>query len=312
MPPILQLLRPADWVKNVFVLPALIFSLPRMVEDGVEITAALWATLAAVAGFCATASGFYAINDTLDAASDRQHPVKCQRPIASGAVSARTGLVLGVLLPPVSILAAFSFDPGLGWILLAYGILQVLYNLGLKRCHGLDVMALAGGFTLRAAGGAAAIDRPISVWLLLEVFFLTLFLAFIKRQCDLQIAKNSNAEGWKSPAGYHDEHELDWGTCLSGGLAVVVFVMYATSGHARQVLGPGAEGLVFLTPFVISALLRFHRRAREGASDSPLAAVLDDRIMFLSAGAFGLGLAVLLAFPELREALDGILMTSSE
>ena len=71
--------------------------------------------------------------------------------------------------------------------------------------------------------------------------------------------------------GYHDEHELDWGTGLAGGLAVVVFVMYATSGHAREVLGPGSEGLVFLTPFVISALLRFHRRACEGASDSPLA-----------------------------------------
>ena len=173
-------------------------------------------------------------------------------------------------------------------------------------------MALAGGFTLRAAGGAAAIDRPISVWLLLEVFFLTLFLAFIKRQCDLQTAKNNNAEEWKSPAGYHDEHELDWGTGLAGGLAVMVFVMYATSGHAREVLGPGSEGLVFLTPFVISALLRFHRRAREGASDSPLAALLEDRIMLLSACSFGLGLVGLLAFPDLREALDGILMTSPE
>ena len=100
-------------------------------------------------------------------------------------------------------------------------------------------MVLAGGFTLRAAG-AAAIDRPISVWLLLEVFFLTLFLAFIKRQ-DLQTAKNNHAEEWQSPAGYHDEHELDWGTGSAGGLAVVVFVMYATTGHAREVLGPGLK-----------------------------------------------------------------------
>ena len=178
----LRLLRPVDWVKNVFVLPALVFSLPRMVQDGVELMPALWATLAAVAGFCATASGFYAINDALDVTSDRKHPVKCRRPIASGAISVRTGLAVGVLLPALSILTAFSIDVGLGWILLAYGMLQVLYNLGLKRCHGLDVMVLAGGFTLRAAAGAAAIDRPISVWLLLEVFFLTLFLAFIKRQ----------------------------------------------------------------------------------------------------------------------------------
>ena len=283
-----------------------------MVQDGSDVMAATWATAAAVVGFCATASGFYAINDALDAESDRQHPVKCRRPIASGAVSVRTGLILGAMLPPAAIAAAFGLNTGLGWILLAYGVLQVLYNLGLKRCHGLDVMALAGGFTLRAAAGAAAIDRPISVWLLLEVFFLTLFLAFIKRQCDLQTAKKSGAQEWKSPAGYHDEHELDWGTGLAGGLAVVVFVMYATSGHARQVLGPGAEALVFLTPFVISALLRFHRRAREGASDSPLAALLEDRIMALSAGSFVLGLAVLLVVPDLRQALDGLLMTSPE
>ena len=102
------------------------------------------------------------------------------------------------------------------------------------------------------------------------------------------------------------------GQAWRGGLAVVVFVMYATSGHAREVLGPGAEGLVFLTPFVISALLRFHRRAREGASDSPLAALAEDRIMLLSAGSFALGLAALLAFPDLRQALDGILMNSPE
>ena len=106
-----------------------------MVQDGAEIVPALWTTLAAVAGFCATASGFYAINDALDAKSDRQHPVKCRRPIASGAISVRTGLVIGVVLPPLSILAAYSIDAGLGWILLAYGMLQVFYNLGLKRCH---------------------------------------------------------------------------------------------------------------------------------------------------------------------------------
>ena len=106
VPPILQLLRPADWVKNVFVLPALVFSLPRMVQDGAEIVPALWATLAAVAGFCATASGFYAINDALDAKIDRQHPVKCRRPIASGAISVRTGLVMGVVLFVVVVLRA--------------------------------------------------------------------------------------------------------------------------------------------------------------------------------------------------------------
>ena len=151
-----------------------------MLQDGTEIVPALWSTLAAVAGFCATASGFYAINDALDAKSDRQHPVKCQRPIASGAISVRTGLMMGVLLPPLSILAAGSIDASLGWILFAYGMLQVFYNLGLKRCHGLDVMVLAGGFTLRAAAGAAAIDRPISVWLLLEVFFLNILIHNIK------------------------------------------------------------------------------------------------------------------------------------
>lgn len=280
---LIRVMRPGDWAKNVFVLPAVVFS-DKLSEPGAIVQAAV-----AFAAFCLLSSGFYAINDVLDAERDRAHPIKRQRPVASGAVSPRAAVTLGV--------ACALAGLGLGWmvnlplvaILLSYAVLQVLYNALLKRVVFVDVVAIAIGFSLRAAAGAVAIEVEMSIWLLLCVFFLCLYLGFVKRLCDISSAAQAHDIVWRPSAPYNDRDELNWLLGISAVLAVVAYLMYTLSSHAWELFGARALGLALLSPLVLIAIHRFYRRARQGTSDSPLSALRQDRAVLAAVVLFVLG-----------------------
>ena len=178
----LRLMRPTDWLKNLLVLAALVF--------GSKLT--LWmdfrAAAAATVAFTLLSAGFYAINDALDRVSDRSHPLKRHRPVATGAISAGNATLFGVVLIAAGLAGAFVISMKVGLVLILYTLLQVIYNAGLKRIALYDVATLAIGFVLRAAAGAAAIHAHISVWFMLGVYFLCLYLGFIKHMADLTSA----------------------------------------------------------------------------------------------------------------------------
>jgi 4-hydroxybenzoate polyprenyltransferase len=312
----LKLMRPGDWTKNIFVLPALVFSLPSdLAADGDPasiVLPLLIRTLAAFAAFCLISSGFYAINDVLDAEEDRQHPVKRRRPVASGAIPAGRAVVLGVILIALSLALAALVNWLLVLVLMLYAALQASYNLRLKRVMLVDVVAVATGFALRATAGAVAIEVRISVWLLLCVFFLCLFLGFIKRLCDLSSAAKAGDEDWKSPAGYDDRMELNWLLGISAMLAIVTYLMYALSIHARALFGSRAIGFALLSPLVVITIHRFYRRASRGDSDSPLAALLEDRVVFVSVLLFSAGVVVTLFVPAVQQVLDELFIAEPE
>ena len=280
---LIRVMRPGDWAKNVFVLPAVVFS-DKLSEPGAIVQAA-----AAFAAFCLLSSGFYAINDVIDAERDRAHPIKRQRPVASGAVSPRAAVMLGV--------ACALAGLGLGWmvnlplvaILLSYAVLQVLYNALLKRVVFVDVVAIAIGFSLRAAAGAVAIEVEMSIWLLLCVFFLCLYLGFVKRLCDISSAEQAHDIVWRPAAPYDDRNELNWLLGISAVLAVVAYLMYTLSSHAWELFEARALGLALLSPLVLIAIHRFYRRARQGTSDSPLSALRQDRAVLAAVVLFVLG-----------------------
>ena len=280
---LIRVMRPGDWAKNVFVLPAVVFS-DKLSEPGAIVQAAV-----AFAAFCLLSSGFYAINDVLDAERDRAHPIKRQRPVASGAVSPRAAVTLGV--------ACALAGLGLGWmvnlplvaILLSYAVLQVLYNALLKRVVFVDVVAIAIGFSLRAAAGAVGIEVEMSIWLLLCVFFLCLYLGFVKRLCDISSAAQAHDIVWRPSAPYNDRDELNWLLGISAVLAVVAYLMYTLSSHAWELFGARALGLALLSPLVLIAIHRFYRRARQGTSDSPLSALRQDRAVLAAVVLFVLG-----------------------
>lgn len=312
MPALIRLLRPGDWTKNVFVLPALVFSLPALVEEGTPaLVAALVASAEAFVLFCLMASGFYAINDVIDAEKDRGHPVKRLRPVASGAVAPSLALATGATLIALALGGAALLDPLLLVVLLAYALLQVGYNLGVKRVMFVDVVALATGFALRATAGAVAIDVKISAWLLLCVFFLCLYLGFIKRLCDLSSAEASGDATWTSPAGYDDRMELTWLLCVSAVLAMVTYLMYALSEHAWNLFQSRSIGFALLSPLVLITIHRFYRRASRGRSDSPLAA-LRDRAVIASIALFAIGVLVTLLVPQVQQALDRLFVALPE
>lgn len=280
---LIRVMRPGDWAKNVFVLPAVVFS-DKLSEPGAIVQAAV-----AFAAFCLLSSGFYAINDVLDAERDRAHPIKRQRPVASGAVSPRAAVTLGLTCALAGL--------GLGWmvnlplvaILLSYAVLQVLYNALLKRVVFVDVVAIAIGFSLRAAAGAVAIEVEMSIWLLLCVFFLCLYLGFVKRLCDISSAAQAHDIVWRPSAPYNDRDELNWLLGISAVLAVVAYLMYTLSSHAWELFGARALGLALLSPLVLIAIHRFYRRARQGTSDSPLSALRQDRAVLAAVVLFVLG-----------------------
>jgi len=310
MHPWIRLLRPADWVKNVFVLVPIVFWLPGAGRgsDPAVVQAKSVAELFAFVAFCLAASSWYCINDALDAADDRLHPIKRRRPVASGQVSALTAVVLGLTVGGAAIGVAAAVSAALVWAVVAYLALQALYNIGLKRLIFVDAATIATGFSMRAVAGALAIEVPVSIWLLLCVFFLTLYLAFIKRMCDLSSSRRAGSTDWRPRAGYADAGELNWLLSISAGLTVLMFLMYTLSGHAQGLFGVRAFGLAMLTPLVLIVVHRFYHRAMQGLSDSPLEALRTDRVVLVSVVLFGVGVWLSLYAKGIDDALRRALL----
>ncbi len=304
-------MRPGDWTKNSFVLLAFIFWAANAVrtEGTDEVVSRGLDALRAFAAFSLAASGFYAINDAIDAEKDRQHPVKSRRPVASGAVSRGFAVGLGVVLEACALALAATLSKELVAAVALYGVLQLFYNLKLKRIPVVDVTTIATGFALRAAAGAVAIDVRISVWLVLCVFFLCLYLGFIKRMCDLVSAERAQS-AWKPSADYRGRDELQWLLGISAVMTVLMYLSYTLSDHAQSLFGPRATGLALLAPLVLIAIHRFWRRANEGSSDSPLDALRSDAVVLSAILLFVALLGVVLFVPLAATALDGVFLSN--
>ena len=304
-------MRPGDWTKNSFVLLAFIFWAANAVrtEGTDEVVLRGLDALRAFAAFSLAASGFYAINDAIDAEKDRQHPVKSRRPVASGAVSRGFAVGLGVVLEACALALAATLSKELVAAVALYGVLQLFYNLKLKRIPVVDVTTIATGFALRAAAGAVAIDVRISVWLVLCVFFLCLYLGFIKRMCDLVSAERAQS-AWKPSADYRGRDELQWLLGISAVMTVLMYLSYTLSDHAQSLFGPRATGLALLAPLVLIAIHRFWRRANEGSSDSPLDALRSDAVVLSAILLFVALLGVVLFVPQAATALDGVFLSN--
>jgi 4-hydroxybenzoate polyprenyltransferase len=175
---LLGLLRPAQWIKNSFVCAGVIF--------GAQLhnAQALRAMALAFVAFCLMGSGVYVLNDYVDRESDRLHPTKRHRPLASGAVSAARGFAVAVLCVCLSLAAAWFSDVRVLQIVLIYLAVNIGYSLNLKHQAVTDVFCIASGFMLRILAGTWAIRIAPSGWLLLTGMFITLFLGFAKRRAE--------------------------------------------------------------------------------------------------------------------------------
>ena len=236
--------RPMEWVKNLFVLAPLLFG-AQLDNSG-----ALTSAAATLVAFCAVSSAGYLLNDLLDVELDRRHPVKRNRPIASGELPVSMAMAIAVLLTLAAFAIAAAVELEVAAAVAGYAVLTVAYSVLLKHVVILDVMAIAGCFLLRVIGGAVAVDVQASEWLLFCTGMLALFLGFTKRR---QEAKREDLEG--GPTRPVLEHYplpfLDQMVSLVTAAALLSYGIYAIDS-------PLVGGrMLATTPIVLYGLFRY-------------------------------------------------------
>ncbi len=278
-------LRPRQWVKNVFVLAALVFA--GRLDD----PSAVGRALEAFAVFCALSSAVYLVNDVRDREADRLHPVKRRRPIAAGEVSPGVAGGAAIVLAGAALLAAFWLSRGLFGAALAYFVLNVGYSFGLKRVVILDVMMVATGFLLRAWAGALVLGVAISHWLVLCTGLLALFLGFVKRR--QEIAALDGDDRTRPILREYSLPFLDQMISIVTGATVVAYSLYAFSPEVAEKLGTRHLGLTI--PFVVFGIFRYlylvHQR---GEGENPTAVLLRDGPLIVDVLLWGAAVVVAL------------------
>ena len=267
---IVGLARPRHWVKNVIVLFPVVFAM-RM-DDAADWGRAGLAMLA----FCLASSAVYAFNDIRDRHSDRCHPRKKNRPLASGQVSVRAAGILSVVLLVAGLAVARSVGVLVAVIVAGYLLLQHVYTLFLKRKMLVDVICISLGFVLRAAAGAVAIHVAPSPWLIVCMFTVCLFMGFCKRRCEIgALAKSGQAVDYRPTLAGYTPELLTHLITLSAGIAVLSFLLYATSPITIDRFG--TIYLVYTLPAVIYGVFRFAMLSMRGRYDDTIDLILGDR-----------------------------------
>lgn len=272
---ILKLMRPYQWVKNVFVFLPLFFG--GLLTD----LAQLLNSIIMFVSFCLAASSIYCFNDIIDVEDDRRHYDKAKRPIASGAVSIKEAYVIMFLLIAVSIAILWLFLPEVNALIvvMAYWILQMAYCAILKRQAIIDVGIVAFGFVLRIIAGGIAADVTVSKWLVLMTFLLTLFLGFAKRRDDVLLY---NKDG-KSPRYNTRRYNLTFlnqTLTICGSVMLVCYIMYTVS---PEVMAKFGSHYIYLTSiYVLLGLLRYIQlTVVDEKSGDPTKMLLHDRFIRL-------------------------------
>ncbi len=268
---LVALARPRDMTKNLFVFLPLFFGL-RLGEIGLLGRAAVAFLAYSLAAVCV-----YVFNDLRDVESDRRHPRKRHRPLARGAVSRRTAILILTLSGVLGFgLMAFLDREALG-VLALYVLLNTGYSLGLKHVPILDVTIVAVGFVLRILVGGLVTEVPLSAWIVVMTFLLALFLALAKRRDDVLLHLRTGETTRRSIHGYNLPF-LDSAMAIMAGVVIVAYVSYALSPEVARRLG--TENFYFTTFFVVLGILRYLQIVFvEENSGSPTDVVLSDRFL---------------------------------
>ena len=266
---ILISMRPRHWVKNAFVLAALIFS-QHLFEWPYLLT-----TMIATASFLVVSCAVYLLNDLLDLERDRQHPQKSLRPLAAGRVPAGIAWVLVPLLFAAGIATSYTVSGRFGLVVALYCALNLIYSVWLKRFVLIDVFIVAAGFLLRALGGAVAIDVDISTWFILCSFTLALFLATVKRRQEL-VRLDDDAGTHRESLEQYSVAYLDQVISVLTSATLVCYALYAMGvGEGGATM---SRNMQWTIPFVLYGIFRYlYLVYRRQEGESPTVAIWVDR-----------------------------------
>lgn len=274
-------LRPKQWVKNLFVFAAILFSQKIFEIDMLFKVAAIFIV------FSLLSSSVYLINDALDVERDKLHPKKKHRPIASGRVSKSFAVVLAVILAAFCITAGFWFNKFTGIVTLTYFVQAVVYSLYIKNIMILDILFIAFGFVLRVVSGGTVINVSISVWLLICITLLSLFLALCKRRNEVCVL-NDNAKGHRKILEDYSLSLVDQMISIVTASTLVVYSLYTFMATQNKML-------MLTIPFVLYGLFRYLYLVykRDGGGE-PEEVLLKDKPMIINLSLWIISILIIL------------------
>ncbi|MEN6311188.1 MAG: decaprenyl-phosphate phosphoribosyltransferase [Acidobacteriota bacterium] len=266
---IFKSLRPQQWIKNLFIFAPLIFS------QNIFNRPLLLRTMVAFAAFCLISSAHYIFNDLRDIEDDRRHPVKSQRPLASGRLKKGPAIAALVVIGAAGLALAAGINTPFLLMAAGYLVLQTAYSMWLKHVVILDVFVVAAGFLIRVVAGGLAIQVEISSWLLICTILLSLFLAMGKRRYEL-VLLDKDAANHRPILREYNTYLLDQMISVVTASTLVAYCLYTIS--AETVTKFGTRNLLFTVPFVLYGIFRYlyliHQKAEGG---TPEALIIRDK-----------------------------------
>lgn len=286
---IIRVARPIHWIKNVAIFAAVFLS-GIMFEKGL-----LGLTLQAFIAFCFATSATYVINDLMDMKRDRLHPTKRFRPIASGTLPVPIAIVEAVALIIIALSISAGINSLLFFLVLGYIVMQFFYSLGLKNIAIVDIVIIASGFVIRVYAGAFVVNAHLSVWFLLCVISVALFLASGKRRAELNLVGEDNPVTRKSLGDYKKEllnsyvtmfanaSWMSWSlfTFFESPKATLPFWLVLAELSRTTTIN---KLLMFTIPVTIFGIMRYESLIFENRSETPERLLLTDKSLIISIG----------------------------
>ena len=280
---LIRLIRPHQWVKNLVVL------LPVFFGGALLHIESVYAGLVTALCFSFAASSIYCLNDIVDVDDDRRHPVKCHRPMASGAISIAQGYILMFSMFVLSMLSTFLLCQSqleTASVILFYWLLNIAYCLKLKQYAIIDVCVVSFGFVLRILAGGYATSIHLSKWIVLMTFLLMLFLSFAKRRDDV-VRMNETGHAPRQNTIRYNLTFINQAITITSSVTLVCYIMYTVS--PETIHNFHTDYLYLTSVFVLVGLLRYIQIAVvDKRSGDPTKVMLHDRFMQFVVLAFGL------------------------
>lgn len=279
----LHLMRPKQWIKNIFVFGSLLFSKQFLIGHNVVVVMEL------MLYFIVISSMVYVFNDIIDMEGDRQHPKKKERPLASGALSKKQGRVFLSILGGVAILLSSLFEPAVNGIVILYMLNNVCYSLFFKRYVIVDGMMIAIGFLLRVVAGALAIGVGISSWILICTFFIAMLMALGKRRSEIVCLAHKAGEHRKNLQLYSIQ-VLDYMLLICVACTIMTYSLYS-------ILEQNSQLFLVTIIFVFYGVIRYVFLLFNGdGSKMPEEIIIEDKPLLLDIAMYGITALGILAF----------------
>ena len=288
---LIRTLRPKQWTKNGVIFAGLVFDGQLLVLDSLARVTVSFVLLSLIA------STIYIINDLVDIESDRQHPKKKYRPLASGQLPIPLAIAAAIVIPTISIIIAAAYSPNFAVVLIAYLVLHILYSLALKNVVILDIMAITAGFVLRVAAGVVVVKvANFSPWLYACSALLALFLAIGKRRQEL-ILLAENAENVRTTYKDYNLPLLDELLRVTTTSTFITYLLYTIEAPTIKVADTNVA--LITVPFVLYALFRYLYLIHvENEGSAPDEVLLTDRPLQIAIALWGLSFIMILYLPN--------------